>query len=65
MQLPYAYKTRQLLHGEGGFFRLRNVTIVGFYYLFLLNCYMFRSYDHPNVEIHVYLLEADRSGRAV
>jgi hypothetical protein len=35
------------------FFRLRNVTIVGFYYL--SNCYMFRSYDHLQTEI--YLLE--------
>jgi hypothetical protein len=30
------------------FFRLRNVTVVGFYYLF--NCYMFRSYDHLQAE---------------
>jgi hypothetical protein len=39
------------------FSRLCNVTIVRFYYLlvFLLNCYMFRSYDHPQAEI--YLLE--------
>jgi hypothetical protein len=36
-----------------GFFRLRNITIVGFYYLF--NCYTFRSYDHLQAEI--YLLE--------
>jgi hypothetical protein len=39
-------------YGEG-VFRLRNVTVVGFYYLF--NCYMFRSYDHLQAEI--YLLE--------
>jgi hypothetical protein len=38
--------------GEG-FFRLRNVTIVGFYYLF--NWYMLRSYDHLQAEI--YMLE--------
>jgi hypothetical protein len=37
------------------FFRLRNVTIVGFYYYYSLNCYMFRPYDHLHVEI--YLLE--------
>jgi hypothetical protein len=36
-----------------GLFRLCNVTVVGFYYLF--NCYMFRSYDHLQAEI--YLLE--------
>jgi hypothetical protein len=24
-----------------------------FYYLFLLNCYMFRSYDHLQAEIHL------------
>jgi hypothetical protein len=35
------------------FFRLRNINIVGFYYLF--NCYMFRSYDQLQAEI--YLLE--------
>jgi hypothetical protein len=29
-----------------GSFRLRNVTVVGFYYLYSLICYMFRSYDH-------------------
>jgi hypothetical protein len=32
-----------------GVFRLRNVNIVGFYYLF--NCYMFRSYAHLQVDI--------------
>jgi hypothetical protein len=36
----------------GVLFRLRNATIVGFYYLFLRNCYMFRSYDHLQVEIY-------------
>jgi hypothetical protein len=36
-----------------GFFRLRNVNMVGFYYL--LNCYMFRSYDH--IQAEMYLLE--------
>jgi hypothetical protein len=35
------------------FFRLCNVSVVGFYYLF--NFYMFRSYDHLQTEI--YLLE--------
>jgi hypothetical protein len=34
-------------------FRLRNVNIVGFYYLF--NCYMFQSYD--DLQAEVYLLE--------
>jgi hypothetical protein len=34
-----------------GVFRLRNVTITGFYYL-LLNCYTFRSYDHLQAEIY-------------
>jgi hypothetical protein len=30
--------------GDGGLFRLRNVTIVGFItILYYLNCYMFRS----------------------
>jgi hypothetical protein len=40
--------------GDGGFlFRLRNVTIVGyFYYLKLLERYMFRSYDHLQVELY-------------
>jgi hypothetical protein len=33
-----------------GIFSLRKVTNVGFYYLF--NCYMFRSYDHLEVEIY-------------
>jgi hypothetical protein len=36
-----------------GFFRLRNITIVCFYYL--LNYYMFLSYDHLQAE--TYLLE--------
>jgi predicted amino acid racemase len=35
-----------------GVFRLRNVNIVGFYYLFnCFNCYMFRSYDNLQVDI--------------
>jgi hypothetical protein len=34
-------------------FRLRNVTVVGyFYYLILPNCYMFRRYDHLQAEIY-------------
>jgi hypothetical protein len=33
------------------FFRLRNVTVFGYYYLF--NCYMFRSYDHLQAEIYM------------
>jgi hypothetical protein len=36
-----------------GVFRLRNVNIVGFYYLF--NRYMFLSYDH--LEVDIYFLE--------
>jgi hypothetical protein len=36
-----------------GLFRLRNVTIVGFYYL--LNWYLFRSYD--NLQAEIYLLQ--------
>jgi hypothetical protein len=37
----------------GEFFRLRNVNIVGFYYLF--NCYMFWSYYR--LQADMYLLE--------
>jgi hypothetical protein len=37
--------------GMRGFFHLRNVTVVGFYYLF--NCYMFRFYDHLQAEIYL------------
>jgi hypothetical protein len=34
------------------FFHPHNDTIVGFYYLFyVLNCYMFRSYDHLHEKI--------------
>jgi hypothetical protein len=33
------------------FSRLRNITIVDYYYLF--NCYMFRSYDHLQVDIYI------------
>jgi hypothetical protein len=36
-----------------GFFHPPNVTIVGIHYLYLLNCYMFRSYDHLHVEIYL------------
>jgi hypothetical protein len=36
-----------------GVFRLHNVTVVGFYYLF--NCYIFRSYGH--LEAEIYLLD--------
>jgi hypothetical protein len=35
----------------GGLFRLRNVASVG--YLYYLNCYMFRSYDHLQAEIYL------------
>jgi hypothetical protein len=44
---------RSMYPVTGGLFRLRNVTIVGYlYYLILLNCYMFRSYDHLQAEIY-------------
>jgi hypothetical protein len=39
------YRTLFIFQSEGSF-RLHNVTIVGFYYYYSLNCYMFRSYDH-------------------
>jgi hypothetical protein len=45
-----------------GFFRLRNVIIVGFYYLF--NNHMFRSYDLLQAEIYLLeltLLKTDQS----
>jgi hypothetical protein len=37
----------------GGLFRLRNVTSVGFFTIYYLNCYMFRSYEHLQVEIYL------------
>jgi hypothetical protein len=42
---------------RGGGFHLRNVNIVGFYYLF--NCYMFRSYDHLHADIFSRIYSAD------
>jgi hypothetical protein len=40
--------------GDGGLFRLRNVTIVGHFTIYYyLNCYIFRSYDHLQVEIYL------------
>jgi hypothetical protein len=44
-RFPYHIKAK-------GVFRLHNVNIVGFYYFF--NCYMFRSYDHLQVDIYCY-----------
>jgi hypothetical protein len=48
-----SYKSNLINVKVRGVFRLRNLTVVGFYYLFLLNCYMFRSYDHLHVEIYL------------
>jgi hypothetical protein len=59
MDSLYAFKCKHSPHSNiwntkvKEVFRLRNVNIVGFYYLF--NCYMFRSYDYLQAEI--YLLE--------
>jgi hypothetical protein len=40
--------------GEGGLFRLRNVTIVDFFTIcYYLNCYILRSYDHLQVKIYL------------
>jgi hypothetical protein len=42
---------------ERGLFRLRNVTIVGYFYY--LNCYMFRTYDHIQVDISSRMYSTD------
>jgi hypothetical protein len=40
-----------LQNQDEGFFRLSNVNIEGFCFLF--NCYMFRSYDHLQADIYL------------